>query len=383
MMALTLPLDRLKEHLDGTESYKIELKWNLHIHRVTSRGERRPDHEGRKEFVKDVAALVNSPVEDDDRRGYILLGVEDRVQRERTGDSPPPFAVFGSTDNADKFGGTLQRIVSHYLNPPPEISYSEVALARRSNPVGVIVITPSITDVLVFTRNMGEARENDVAWVRRSPQDPFRDRLTLLEIEHLRQSLEDARVVALLSHMRRLEELRSDSLAGTGAWLEAEPKPVPGALAALVSLDEHQRRTAIRSVQLTRTLEDAEKPLYAQVLLGMLRDDSYVVVLEAVKALQHVDSRLAIEGLLEMCRTRADQIVFQGLEALGHLGDRDTMFELERMRTQPEDVLICQRGDSEELHDFAQAVDEAIQAIAGRLEPSPETLAEYVVKARG
>lgn len=381
-METDLPLERLAEYLDdGKESFKVELKWDFHIDRVSRSGQTVPDNERRKELAKDVAALANSPAEANDQRGFILLGVKDQKERERGGALPPPFSPFGSLHEANTFGGRLQRIVSNYLDPPPEVHYCEVVFPGKIEPIGVIVVIPSTRHPLVFTKNMGEAHENDVAWVRRSPQDPYRDRLTRLEIDYIQRSHEDANLQTILRRLERLEAHIAVPLPGAETWTRPEAKTVPASLTAFVSLDEGEREAAVQSVQLASDLGDAEKQYYAQVLLGMLRDESYNVVWEAVKSLQHVDTPLAIEALLQVCRTRSDQIVYQALEALGQLGDRDTMFALEELKTL-EDLPVFRQVNEEERQNFLQAVDEAISAISGRLEPSPDTYVEYILKVK-
>jgi len=187
--------------------------------------------------------------------------------------------------------------------------------------------------------------------------------------------------------LQHIEEILRDGLDALRAqlvdaktWRQPEAESPPESLAAFVSLDESEREAAVRSVQLA-SLDDVEKRLYAQVLMGMLRDESYVVVWEAVKSLQHVDTSLASEALLEVCRTREDEIVYQALEALGQLGDRDTMFLLDELKTLIEDLPVLQQaGDGEERQNFLQAVEEAKLAISERLPPSPDTYAKYGLK---
>lgn len=377
-----LPLGRLARHLDGKESFKVELKWDFHIDRISRSGRTVPDQKRRKEFAKDVAALANSPAEANDQRGFILLGVKDRQHHKPADALPPAFSPFASSYEADTFGGRLQQIVSNYLDPPPEVRYHEEVLPGKVEPIGVIVVIPSTRHPWTFTKNMGEAHENDVAWVRRSSQDPYRDRLTRREIEHIRRSYEDADFQIVLRRLERLEERTAAPLPGAGTWTRPEAKPTPASLLAFVSLDESEREVAVQSVQLARDLGDAEKQLYAQVLIGMLRDESPVVVLEAVRSLQHVDTPLAIEALLEVCRTCSGQAVYQALEALGQLGDRDTMFALEELKTLEDLPVFWQADEEEERQNFLQAVDEAILVISGRLEPSSDTYAEYVLKVK-
>ena len=383
-MEIGLPLERLTRHLvDGAESFKVELKWNLRIDRANRKGRTVPDKEGRKEFAKDVAALANSPAEANDQRGFMLLGVKDRKHHGREGALPLAFSPFGSLHEVDAFGGRLQRIVSNYLDPPPEVHYCEVRIPGKVEPTGIIVVMPPSSYPLVFTKNMAAAQENDVAWVRRSPQDPYRDRLTRREVEHIQRSYDDAGVQNL---RRQIEVLRegvaalTGQLAGAETWKQAKAEPIPGSLAGFVSLDESERESAVRSVRLAGNLDEAQQQLYAQVLMGMLRDQSYVVVWEAVRSLCHVDTSLAIEALLEVCRTREDEIVYQALEALGQLGDGDTMLALEELKALGEELPVLRQADEEKQSSFLQAVDEATFVISEKLEPSPDTYAEYVLK---
>jgi len=118
-MGIDLPLERLAEYLDGRESFKVELKWDFRIDRVSRSGRTEPDNERRKGFAKDVAALANSPAEAGDQRGFILLGIKDRKDRGQEDTSPLPFPSFDSLHETDTFGGKLQRIISNYLDPPP------------------------------------------------------------------------------------------------------------------------------------------------------------------------------------------------------------------------------------------------------------------------
>ena len=384
-METDLPLERLTRHLDGTESLKVELKWNLRVDRVNRKGRTVPDSEGRKEFAKDVAALANSPAEANDQRGFILLGVKDRGCHKREDTLPSPFSPFGSLHEIDSFGGRLQRIVTNYLGPPPEVHYCEVVFLGKTEPTGVVVVTPPISSPLVYTKNMGRAEENDVAWTRRSVQDPYRDRLTRYETEHIRKLHEDTNIQTMSRRLGALEDMvtaLTDGLIDAETWRQPEVEPPPQSLAAFVSLDESEREAAVQSVRLAGNLDEAQQQLYAQVLMGMLRDQSYVVVWEAVKSLCHVDTSLAIEALLEVCRTREDEIVYQALEALGQLGDGDTMLALEELKALEEELPVLRQADEEKRSTFLQAVDEATLVISEKLEPSPDTYAEYVLKVK-
>lgn len=199
-------------------------------------------------------------------------------------------------------------------------------------------------------------------------------------VEVLPEALEEERLPrypSLADVHKQLQTLKdgiaalTDQLLNSEKWRQPEVKPTPQSLAAFVSLDEREREAAVQSVQLANDLGDAQKQLYAQVLVGMLQDESYLVVWEAVKSLQHVDTPLAIEPLLQVCRTRSDQIVYRALEALGQVGDGDTMFALEELKTLMEDLPLLQQTDEEEERQtFLQAVGEAIQAVSERLRPS-------------
>lgn len=194
----------------------------------------------------------------------------------------------------------------------------------------------------------------------------------------------DADIQTMLNMLRDGSDTLETQLLSlsTESWRRPDTEPPPTSLAAFVSLDDRVREAAVRSVRLASNLDDAEKRLYAQVLVGMLRDESYLVVWEAVRSLGHVNTPLAVEGLLKVCRTRDDEIVYKALATLGQLGDTDTVLALEELKTLEEMLPILRQAEEETRATFLQAVDEAISAISARLRTSPKAHAEYVLKAK-
>lgn len=180
---------RLAPHVEsGQEDEKVELKQQLSLEGRVERAE----------FARDVAALANTP----GGEGYLVIGVTDGRKRQAGADPVPGFTCTDRDELRRQIGEALKM----FCDPPPKVSFREVAHPPTGRTLGVVVVAQSSARPHAIKRASGEIQEDEI-WVRRGPACA---RATRREIEEM--ILGRTRVIVVnLSHPitdTQLEALR-------------------------------------------------------------------------------------------------------------------------------------------------------------------------------
>lgn len=110
-------LNKLRQLLNSDEGFKLDFKLKLSFDLESER----------KEFVKDVIAIANTP----GGRGYIIFGIEDQTRR-----------IVGLEDIPEHMEERIQQIIANRTNPPVPIHFEILRVDRKQ--IGVLTIFKSM-----------------------------------------------------------------------------------------------------------------------------------------------------------------------------------------------------------------------------------------------
>lgn len=110
-------LQKLRQLLKSEEGFKLDFKLRLNIDK----------DEDKREFVKDVIAIANTP----GGKGYILFGIEDKTRR-----------IVGLDHIGLNTEERIQQIIAHRSTPPVPVHFEIVELSHRK--IGILTIFKSM-----------------------------------------------------------------------------------------------------------------------------------------------------------------------------------------------------------------------------------------------
>lgn len=110
-------LQKLRQLLKSDEGFKLDFKLRLNIDK----------DEDKKEFVKDVIAIANTP----GGRGYILFGIEDKTRR-----------IVGLEKLHANTEERIQQIIANRSTPPVPVCFEVMEISHRK--IGVLTIFRSM-----------------------------------------------------------------------------------------------------------------------------------------------------------------------------------------------------------------------------------------------
>lgn len=332
------------------ETLNVDFKWSFSIQSKSAR----------KEFAKDVVALANTIATQGDEKAYLVLGIRDPRDRDRSPEKmEPPFHLLGDMDRIRDFNRDLQNIVNHHCRPVPNICYEECdALEEDIGAVAWISIAKALA-YPVETTNMGESHEDGIALIRSGPGDPGRRRLSSEECEALRyaqfgenpiSSILGANLVAKFDQFEYT--LKSQNL-----------------FALLTDDDAKSRADALQRVGDSERKSQITARHQAQVVAGMLHDDDNRVIWQAIQTLRRISHPVAVTSLLHLCRNRIEQkddILIEAVGAIGEIAEDGSVVpaleELGQAFNTPDSPLQLDE-------EFAEVIGSAVENISIRLRP--------------
>lgn len=111
-----MTLQKLRQLLRTDEGFKLDFKLRLNIEK----------DEDKKEFVKDVIAIANTP----GGRGYIIFGIEDKTRR-----------IVGMDKIPSNVEERIQQIIANRSTPPVPVYFELIEISHRK--VGILTIFKS------------------------------------------------------------------------------------------------------------------------------------------------------------------------------------------------------------------------------------------------
>lgn len=329
--------NRLRLCLLGQESLKIDLKWDYDF----------DSDIGKRKFAKDIVSLANTPADEGDECGYLVLGVPDPRQKSQLIPSAR-FQPFGDEEAVLDFNDRLQKIVDHHCDPTPNIVYGELLDPTvYGERIGIITVNPPLARP-VFTKNMGAPQEDGIAWIRSGPGDPHKRWMTRAEIKAVEQQEQEKRIKAakVLSANIKPFEYKENIV---GPRLRSIKECIQG----LVNLDPAVRKSAVRGLRRLTRANDERRRLHTQILLGMLEDQDNLVVLETVRALSRIGHEIAVQWLVKLCYEHAsDDIIFEAVGAIGEIGSEEAIPQLKELESNLDSLLDIQNvPPPDDMHD--------------------------------
>lgn len=110
-------LNKLRQLLNSDEGFKLDFKLKLSFYLESEK----------KEFVKDVIAIANTP----GGRGYILFGIKDQTRE-----------VMGLEDIPEHIEERIQQIIANRTSPPVPVHFEVLQLNKKQ--IGVLTIFKSM-----------------------------------------------------------------------------------------------------------------------------------------------------------------------------------------------------------------------------------------------
>lgn len=112
-----MDLNKLRQLLKNDEGFKLDFKLKLNLDLESEK----------KEFVKDVIAIANTP----GGRGYIIFGIEDQTRR-----------IVGLKDIPDHIEERIQQMIANRATPPVPVRFDLIQIEEKK--IGVVTIFKSM-----------------------------------------------------------------------------------------------------------------------------------------------------------------------------------------------------------------------------------------------
>jgi hypothetical protein len=149
----------------GKETRKVDLKRELAL----------SDRVKQAELAKDVCALANTS----GGTGYLIIGVLDAKDKERTSDDPATY-IIGVSYDEDEFQRQIQQALSNFCNPVPDARLETIRDPQTLRDVGVILVPRSTRRPHEIIRESGKVQKG--IYVRRGAETFSASREEILEM---------------------------------------------------------------------------------------------------------------------------------------------------------------------------------------------------------